>query len=325
MTQIEPSLLTRFAADLDALVEPDARVGVAVSGGPDSLALLLLTIAARPGQVEAATVDHGLRKESGAEAQMVAGLCERLDIPHAILTVDWDNPPTANIQAQAREVRYGVLGQWAVTRGQTAVATAHHADDQAETLLMRLGRGSGISGLAGIERCRALDNGVRLVRPLLGWRRDELRKIVDAAGLEPVDDPTNVDQRFDRTRARAALRDSDVLDAERLAASANHLADAEDALRWSAAQAFDARCVSDGAELTLDPRNLPRELQRRLLAAAIDRLTGKLPAGPDLIRALDALAAGGTTTLAGLKLVGGTIWRLSPAPKRRPTADSTHP
>ena len=97
--------VTRFAADLDALLPPNQRVGVAVSGGPDSLALLLLAAAARPGLIEAATVDHALRPESRAEAEMVASVCRELNVPHSILIADWSEPPTANIQAEARTMR----------------------------------------------------------------------------------------------------------------------------------------------------------------------------------------------------------------------------
>ena len=123
--------MTRFAADLGALASPAERLGIAVSGGPDSLALLLLAAAARPGSVEAATVDHGLRDGSADEAAMVAALCQRLDVPHQILTADWAEPPSANIQAEARAVRYRLLGGWAQMQRLPAVATAHHADDQA--------------------------------------------------------------------------------------------------------------------------------------------------------------------------------------------------
>src|SRR3982751_2652505 len=148
MTAVQPEIVQRFSADLDALVAPDARIGVAVSGGPDSLALLLLAAAARPGQIEAATVDHGLRQEARAEGEMVAALCERLAVPHQILTARWDETPKAAIQERARGERYRLLGCWAEERGLAALATAHHADDQAETLLMRLVRGSGVKGLA---------------------------------------------------------------------------------------------------------------------------------------------------------------------------------
>src|SRR3954467_2033216 len=104
-----PALIERFRADLDALTAPGERLGVAVSGGPDSLALLLLAAAARPGAVEAATVDHALRPESRAEAEMVAGVCERLGVPPAILTAEGAEPPATGIQERAREARYKLL------------------------------------------------------------------------------------------------------------------------------------------------------------------------------------------------------------------------
>src|SRR5437868_14333183 len=105
----EPALVDRFRGDLDALVAPDSRVGVAVSGGPDSLALLLLAAAARPGEVEAATVDHALRPESTKEAETVAGICEQLGVPHVICTVEWEEKPKTAIQERARAARYRLL------------------------------------------------------------------------------------------------------------------------------------------------------------------------------------------------------------------------
>src|SRR6186997_2435750 len=113
----DPQQVERFARNLDALIAPDARVGIAVSGGPDSLALLLLAAAARPGSVEAATVDHGLRPESAEEAAMVASLCKQMALPHRILVADWSAAPAANVQAEARAMRYRLLNEWAIERG----------------------------------------------------------------------------------------------------------------------------------------------------------------------------------------------------------------
>ena len=132
---MEPLLLDRFRADLEPLIAPDARIGLAVSGGPDSLALLILAAAARPGQIEAATVDHGFRPEARDEAAMVAGICGKLGVPHTILTARWNDVPTTAIQERARRERYRLLGYWADERGLGGLATAHHADDQAITAL----------------------------------------------------------------------------------------------------------------------------------------------------------------------------------------------
>src|SRR5205085_2304338 len=187
----EPNLVERFCADLDALLPRDKRVGLAVSGGPDSLALLLLAAAQRPGQIEAATIDHALRAGSRDEAAMVAATCERLGVPHAILTARWSELPETAIQERARHQRYSLLAYWAEERRLDAIATAHHAEDQAETVLMRLARGAGVKGLAGM-RPRSVSPGahVRLVRPLLGWRRAELEQVCAAAGVTPALDPS---------------------------------------------------------------------------------------------------------------------------------------
>ena len=309
--------ILRFAADLDALVPAGERIGVAVSGGPDSLALLLLATAARPGLIEAATVDHGLRDGSRAEAAMVASLCERLGVPHRILPADWAEPPTANIQAEARTMRYRLLTEWAEERALPALATAHHADDQAETLLMRLARGAGVRGLGGTRPRRALTGQVALVRPLLGWRKSELVSIVNAAGIEAVDDPSNRDPRHDRSRIRQALERADWADPARLAASASALRDADEALDWALAPLITARLKRDGQVLIIEPFDLPLELRRRLVLAAFAELGEAAPRGPDLMRALSALDAGQKVTLGGLKLEGGEKWRLSSAPQRR--------
>lgn len=311
----DPAIVARFRAGLDQLVPADTRVGIAVSGGPDSLALLLLAAAARPNMVEAATVDHGLRREARQEAQFVAAICEQLALPHHILHARV--APGASLQAQARTARYRVLGAWGIECDLGAIASGHHADDQAETLLMRLARGAGLSGLAATRRRRALEPGVMLVRPLLDWRRAELRAIVAKAELTPVDDPTNRDPRHDRTRFRGLLADADWADAERLASSARWLADADEAIEWATEGLVATRLSQDGAGAAIDPENLPRELQRRLLLTAFDRLSAPRPRGPDLDRALVALAAGKRVTLSGLKLSGGKLWRLAKESKRR--------
>ncbi|MEO6581901.1 MAG: tRNA lysidine(34) synthetase TilS [Sphingomicrobium sp.] len=313
----DPELVSRFAINLDGLVELGAKIGVAVSGGPDSLALLLLAAAGRPNQVEAATVDHGLRPESGAEAEMVAGLCKRLGVTHATLKIDWPATPMSNLQARSREARYALLGDWALERGLTAVATAHHLDDQAETLLMRLARGAGIGGLGATRLRRPLIASVTLVRPLLSWRKAELAALVASAGAEAVDDPSNRDPRHDRVRMREWLKRADWADPERLAASATWLNEADEALDWALAPLAAARIRRDGATLVVDPSAMPRELQRRLLLTAFAELGATRPRGPDLARALETLRKGGKTTLAGLKLEGGPTWRLRAAPPRR--------
>ena len=249
---------------------------------------------------------------------MVADVCAGLDIPHATLTIDVPDDP-AGLQAAARTARYDALGRWCDETGARFLATAHHLDDQAETLLMRLARGAGLAGLSGVRRSRALDGaaGVTLIRPLLDWRKAELEAVVAAAGLSPVRDPSNENPRFDRTRARALLAGG-WPSPERVAASADWLAEAEDALAWSAARLADERLVltADGARI--DVAGLPREHRRRLLMAACAALAPEaILRGDSIHRLLCALDAGDVGTLAGLRCDPGPPWRLIHAPPRR--------
>jgi tRNA(Ile)-lysidine synthase len=303
--------MVRFRADLEALtMGPPRRLGVAVSGGPDSLALLLLAGAAYPGRIHAATVDHGLRPESGAEAGFVAGICARLDIPHATLRAGMRE--TSNIQAAARARRYAMLAQWLQDVGADFLATAHHLDDQAETLVMRLLRGSGLAGLSGI---RAVNGPI--VRPLLAWRRRELADLVRQAGIAPVADPSNEDERFDRVRIRRRLAQCDWLEPEPLARSAAALAQADEAMNWMVDRLRLERVEATPDGCSMDPRDLPAELRRRLLLAVFADMGRPAPRGDDLTRLLATLDAGGTATLAGVKCIGGGAWRFGPAPPRR--------
>lgn len=326
LPEIDPALVVRFKVDLQKLTggRPEA-LGVAVSGGPDSLALLLLAAAAYPGRVHAATVDHGLREESAEEAAQVARICERLDVPHATLKLEWPDPPGGNIQARARDARYHELAGWGLDRSIPFIATGHHVNDQAETVLMRLARGSGVSGLAGARRTKILSldtksgASVHLIRPLLDWRREELAQVVADAEVAAIDDPSNADDRYDRTRIRALLAGNSWLESERLADSAGHLADAEEAIAWAVAQLTPKRLfLHEDGSVTLDPTDLPRELQRRLLLDAFTYFTGcNDPSGPKLARLLDELRAGRAGTLAEVKVTPGPKWHLDWAPPRR--------
>ena len=300
-------LVDRFRADLGALTGPaPGRLGLAVSGGPDSLALLLLAHAAFPDAIAAATVDHALRPESAAEARFVAAICVDLGVPHVILTAD--EAIAGNLQAGARALRYRLLGAWAAHEGLAWLVTAHHQDDQAETLLMRLNRGAGLAGLAGV-RAHTEINGLQVIRPLLGWSRAELARI--AAPLGPVADPSNSDPRYDRARLRESLAGAGWLDAAAFARSAQALAQAEAALDWAAERLIAERV----ADCTFDPAGVPAELRRRVILKLLD--APELPRGPNLQRLLATLEAGGTATLAGVKWTGGARWTFAPAPPRR--------
>jgi len=317
----EPTLVERFRADFDALIAPEARIGVAVSGGPDSMALLLLASAARPGLVEAATVDHLLRPESAAEAEMVARVCKRLQVPHATLTAQWSPKPTSAIQERARDERYRLLGAWLAERSLDALATAHHADDQTETLVMRLNRGAGVRGLAAIRPSgRVPGTRLPLLRPLLGWRRSELEQVCAAAGIEPVTDPSNQDVQFERVRVRRDISAVGWLDPEAVARSAGHLAGADEALEWAADQEWDRRVTEADGEIVYRPGTAPSEIVRRVVERAIAALAsegaGQPLRGRELDNLLEKLSSGGAATLRGVQCSGGAEWKFIPAPYR---------
>lgn len=345
----DDALIARFRDDLTTLTGPldeTARIGVAVSGGPDSLALLLLAHGALPGRVAAATVDHGLRPEAVDEAAMVGRVCKVLGVPHVVLRASrmelespypseswgpdeaverdpsfrWGTAGGGNVQAKARMLRYRLLWDWARREALGFVATAHHRDDVAESFLMRALRGSGIGGLARMAAIRPIpygrDDGPILVRPLLGWERAELAGIVRKAGLAAAEDPSNQDPRYDRARIRAWLKREPLLDAEQLARAAGNLADADAALEWIADQAWKSRAEYARDEIVLDPDDLPVEILRRLARRAIAALAPEWD-GEGLDRMLIQLDARGTATLAGVKVSGGGAWRFRLAPARR--------
>jgi tRNA(Ile)-lysidine synthase len=335
---IDGALVERFRRDLGDLLASaglalEAKIGVALSGGPDSLALLVLAAAAGP--TMAMTVDHGLREDSAAEADTAGRVARSLGVPHAVIRVSVA-PGGEGMQGEARRARYAALGEWATAQGLAGVLTAHHADDQAETLLMRLSRGSGLAGLTGIRPSRplcpregggpvssaGLDSRLRgstvmLLRPLLGWRKAELEEIVAASGIEPARDPSNTNPRFDRTAARSLLAQADWIDPRRLAASASHLADAEAALAAITLQrAADAISDDDGT-VVLRWTGI-RELDRRLLVHLLADRFAKRPDGPAVERAMVALQRGETVTIADI--IGrpqGQRWHFRAAPPRR--------
>lgn len=336
----DPALVERFRRDLEALTQvaptPARKLGIAVSGGPDSLALLLLAHAAYPGAIEAATVDHGLRPEAAGEAAEVHRLCAELDVPHAILTRPEWMAIDASDQQAARGLRYALLDLW--SGGSTFadhrpwrvewIATAHQQDDVAEGFLMRARRGSGVSGLAAMARVAPVPglrpSERRLVRPLLEWTRAELAAVVATAALDAVQDPSNRNPRYDRPRIRALLAGTDELPPARLARAARNLRDAEDALEWMAEREWAARSqVEDGEFVWLDPAGLPHELRRRLVLRALDyvRLRFNLSGAireDGVERLIAALEAGRAATLAGVRAgAKAGRWRFSLAPARR--------
>lgn len=270
---VSPREAKEAFADLGA--EP--ALLIAVSGGPDSMALLGLLAAWAQSPPKpalfAATVDHGLRAGSGAEAAMVAEVCARLGIPHSVLR--WEGPkPATGLQDAARNARYRLLAQEATRRGCPVLVTAHTRDDQAETLLMRMAHGSGPRGLAGMKR-RSRRGALSLARPLLGFPKARLVATAQAQELPFVADPSNEDTRFERVRWRRLMPalDEAGLSAERLSVLGLRLARVEaaielqvDALR---ARLPDAAGGVPAHELFAAPEEISLRVLSRLVLETI--------------------------------------------------------
>ncbi len=294
-------LVERFLAG--CRLDPDYgdKLGIAVSGGPDSLALLLLAHSAMPGRIRAATVDHGLRAEARAEAAFVAEICADLGVPHAILPVDLE---PGNTQAMARAARYEALGSHFASERVLTFATAHHADDQAETLLMRLNRASGLAGLAGVRPWSIFfPVGVLaemlLLRPLLGWRREELAKIVNDAGIVPVNDPSNTDDAFERARMRKAIADLDWLDPLAMARSARYLAEAEEVVEDAVHEVLQRCCTWEDGGCYFQWGH-PRLVEIGAVANILDRLGARDCRKSEVARMVDRLRTRENASLGGV-------------------------
>ncbi len=324
-------MIARFTEAVDELWPDEDRegpLGLAVSGGPDSLALLLLAARALPGDIAVLSVDHGLRPEAASEVALVKGVCDALDVPFTSARV---TVSAGNLQAKARDARYAALSHWADEHGIGAVATAHHADDQAETLLMRLARGSGLAGLAGVRSWSHLpESETPLIRPLLWARKMELEALVQTAGITPALDPSNANPAFDRVRVREHLAAHDWLDAEALSASAGHLAEGWRALEWYAEidweEMVTAEKDGDAGPTYQYYANVPRIIQIETLCRIIDALGGRVSRS-EAGRAADRLWRGENASIGGVLAVPSIekvakigvemrVWRFSPEPPR---------
>ncbi|MTH77693.1 tRNA lysidine(34) synthetase TilS [Paracoccus aestuariivivens] len=287
--------LNRLAGDLP-------RIGIALSGGGDSTALMHLAHAWAQGRVlMAATVDHGLRAESAEEARQAHRAASALGIPHATLLWQRDND-AGNLMAEARDARLRLLSGWAMRNNLDAVLLGHTMDDQAETLLMRLARGSGVDGLAGMADSRSAF-GTRWLRPILGVSRAELRDWLTARGIAWIDDPSNENADYDRVRIRKALQVLD-LPALQLAQTSANMAMARDALQDFAMQvATGAKAQNGVLRLPLTAfRRAPQEIRRRLLVAGLRFVTGGdyPPRREAVLHVLNALNTAPRITLDGV-------------------------
>jgi tRNA(Ile)-lysidine synthase len=330
----ELSALFRGLDDLPGFV-------IAVSGGPDSTALLLLAARwaqrlKKPPRLLAITIDHGLRAEAKAEAAAVKRLARQLSVPHR--TLHWRGAkPASGLQEAARAARYGLLAQAAARDGLAHVLTAHTLDDQAETVLFRLARGSGLAGLAGMAPVSLLpgehDDRIFLVRPLLGVPKSRLIATLGAAGIAYSEDPSNSDPRFTRARLRGVMPAlaREGLDAQGLSRLAARMRRAEAALEFAVAAAHAALAPPpwpDHGPVAFERTrfaDLPAEVALRLLGRAIAHAgdegpveLGKLEA---LFEALRQAPGRLRRTLAGAQVtLDGDRLAVERAPARRGAA-----
>jgi tRNA(Ile)-lysidine synthase len=297
-------------------------VGLAVSGGADSLSLLHLWADARalePSLPDAVvlTVDHRLRAASADEAGFVAEVAAARGLSHR--TLSWDGPkPAANLQAAARRARRELLRAAAEDLGLDTLLLAHHADDQAETFLLRLARGSGVVGLAAMAPARR-EGGLLVLRPFLDWPKARLVASLTARGARWIEDPSNADPRFERARARAAMPALAALglDRARLVATAAAMARAAAAIATLVDELADRAVVVhpagfvrvEAAALRAAPEEVRLRLLSRLVAMLADAPYGpRLAALERLDAALRSGEGGGAHTLAGVRVEARRGW-----------------
>ncbi|MGO9170647.1 MAG: tRNA lysidine(34) synthetase TilS [Rhodomicrobium sp.] len=275
-------------------LEPYPSAALAVSGGPDSMALMHLAVrwSALAGRSRAGlavlTVDHGLRPESRDEAAFVGAEAGRLGL--ARRTLDWSGEkPKTGIQAAARRARYALMTAYCRAHGFACLATAHTEDDQAETFLMRLRRGSGLDGLAAMAAVSE-HGGVPIVRPLLGFSKARLLAYLRSAGVPSVNDPSNSNAAFERVRLRHAMKSLAAAGITRsaLTLSAARLGRSREALSQAAAEFLERnfRVSNLGhGEIGLETfLKLPSEIALRVLSQVLALIGGKEEA-PRMIKA----------------------------------------
>lgn len=320
--QHDPSVSPSEAAAVFGRLTIGNGVLLAVSGGPDSLAMMTLFADWRsvhqPDLVtEVATVDHGLRPEARHEAEMVASWARDLGFTHHMLVAE-EIDADRNVQDQARRERYRLLAECATERGLSAIMTAHHLDDQAETVLIRLGRGAGVDGLTAMSS-DTMWPGIHLLRPFLDVPKSRLVASLDVTGQRAIEDPSNDLERFQRGRLRklmpALAREG--ITTDRLAATARRMQRARAALERFTSDHLDRVSVIDaGGFATVDPGALldaPEEIALRALSRLVRAIGGSTYPQPlDRVERLLARIGDTNTRFAGATLGGCRI-----VPERR--------
>lgn len=323
---------------LFAPLDHENCVGLAVSGGADSLALMVLIQSWAQARLKAPrimvySVDHGLRPEARSEADYVMAEAQRRGFEARVLR--WEgNKPTSGVQAAARSARYRLMGAAMACDGASVLVTAHHLQDQAETVMMRLAHGSGFEGLGGMAPWSEIE-GVKVFRPLLGVSREHLCGLTDAAGLVAVRDPSNEDTHYERVRWRQVMPALARLglDSAGVAVLARRSREADDAITAWAAQVERELVMIDGfGAACLDVRAflaLPRAVGAKVLARVMGLVDGgkRSHALAQVERLYDAVLqempfSGGTALGCVVRGRGKKLW-VSREAGRRPMPELT--
>ena len=279
LAAITPEMFEEAICALDVDLAGAEAVAVAVSGGPDSMALCaLLDGWARGIQIHALIVDHGLRDEAAEEAQGVKqGLEGYQNVKPAILKWTGDKPE-AGIQEEARRARYGLMAEYCRENGIAHLFLGHHRDDQAETVLFRLAKGSGLDGLAGMQSVQRYDGRLMLLRPLLGFSKDEIVHTCEQMGVRFFTDPSNANEAFARVRLRqsAAVLAEEGLTAKRLAVTAKRLSRARKALDMVADKVYKQAVFDNNPDRIVFKFDIlisePEEIVLRCVLKALEHL-----------------------------------------------------
>lgn len=272
-------LLNELSNVLDQAFGTDIpkRIGVAVSGGGDSMALLDLLRQWGKADLAVVSVNHGLRREAADELALVADYAAQYNLSHNILLWTWDK--TGNLQNAARDGRRQAIAAWAMDNNLSHVALGHTGDDQAETFLMRLSRGSGVDGLACMS-ARSERDGLTWLRPLLDVSREDLRAYLRENTLLWADDPSNKDTQFNRVKARQMFETLAPLGltSDRLAQTAAHMQRQKDILQWAEAQIGKVFAQDSIGDMVADRAAFeaaPEALRSKVFADALCLVSGQ--------------------------------------------------
>jgi tRNA(Ile)-lysidine synthase len=256
---------------------------VGVSGGRDSMCLLRLLKRWKKLNIEApkiiaVSIDHALRKESESECKLVKSWCNELGIEHH--TLNWEGiKPSTSVQQKAREARYKLLIDFCNQNKIKALVMAHHLEDQVETFFMRLARGSGIDGLRSMQYCR-VQSGVDIIRPLLSIKKSRLLETLINFDQKWIDDPSNLDERYERVRVRKYienLNDIDI-DLKNISKSITRLTRSQIALELMSLKIFnDISSIDNAGYVSIDNAKLlvcNEEIQLRILQMSLNTVSG---------------------------------------------------